>query len=69
MPRKDAPKRETYSVRLQPGVIKTLRHLALDEQKPLSELLEQAIVDLLAKYGRKVPIDDKQGRAKKPSRR
>ena len=64
MTRKNAPERQTYSVRVKPGVIDSLRHLAVDEHKPLSALLEQAIEDLLAKNGRRVPTGDKQGRTK-----
>jgi|GEM_PF-1068505 hypothetical protein len=47
--RKGAPQRKTYSVRIQEGVIDSLRHLAVDEHIPLSELLEEAIVDVVAK--------------------
>jgi hypothetical protein len=69
MARKDVAQKETYSVRLQPQVIDTLRHLAVDQHKPLSGLLEEAILDLLHKYGRTLPAEGKRGRAKKPSRR
>ena len=58
MKRKDRPMRETYSVRVQPRVIDSLRHLAVDEHQPLSALLEQAIEDLLMKHGRRVPTRD-----------
>ncbi|MGD0659811.1 MAG: ribbon-helix-helix protein, CopG family [Syntrophorhabdales bacterium] len=48
----DAPKRQTYSVRLRPEVIDRLRHFAIDEHASLSDLLERAIEDLLEKAGR-----------------
>ncbi len=47
---KDNIKRETYSVRLNPEVIKELKHLAVDENKPMSVLIEEAITLLLKKY-------------------
>lgn len=65
MAKKGAPGRETYSVRLQPIVIDTLRHLAVDQHTPLSELLEEAIADVLAKYNRTIPVDQGEERAKK----
>jgi len=66
---KDTSQRETYSVRLRPSVIKSLRHLAIEEEKPLSELLEQAIEDLLAKHAQKLPSRDQKKGNKKGSGR
>ncbi len=60
--------RDTYSVRLQARVIDTLRHSAVDEHRPLSELLEEAIGDLPGRYGRALPGKD-EGRGKDPRRR
>ena len=48
---KEGPERSTYSVRLRPALIKRLRHVAVEEERPFAELLEQAIEDFLAKYG------------------
>jgi predicted transcriptional regulator len=48
--KKAGPERSTYSVRLRPSLIKSLRHAAVEEERPFSELLEQAIEDFLAKY-------------------
>lgn len=44
--------RRTYSVRLQPEIMKKLRFLAVESEKPVSELLEEAIVDLVAKHSK-----------------
>ncbi|MGD0661386.1 MAG: ribbon-helix-helix domain-containing protein [Syntrophorhabdales bacterium] len=65
MAKKGAPGRETYSVRLRPIVIDTLRHLSVDRHTSLSELLEEAITDVLAKYDRTIPVDKGEKRAKK----
>ena len=42
--------RRTYLVRLMPGVMKKLRFLAVESERPVSELLEEAIDDLLKKH-------------------
>lgn len=42
-------KRESYSVRLNPDLIRTLKHMAVDENKTVSELIEEAISMLLEK--------------------
>jgi len=55
MARKDMPERQTYSVRLQETVLDSLKHLAVDEHRPLSALLEEAIRDILLKYHRTPP--------------
>lgn len=52
MARKDVIERKTYSVRLQEAVLDGLKHLAVDEHRPLSALLEEAIRDIMVKYGR-----------------
>jgi len=48
--KKEGPERSTYSVRLRPSLIKKFRHVAIEEERPLSDLLEQAIEDFLAKH-------------------
>ena len=48
--KKEGPERSTYSVRLRPSLIKRFRHAAVEEEKPLSTLLEQAIEEFLVKY-------------------
>ena len=60
--------RRTYSVRLLPSVIKRLRHLAVEEERTLSDLIEKAIEDLLAKGGG-MPPEDEGGGLKKRIRR
>jgi len=49
--KKEGPERSTYSVRLRPSLIKSLRHMAVEEERPFSALLEQAIEDYLVKHG------------------
>ena len=72
---KDMCERKTYSVRLQESVLDSLRHLAVDEHRPLSALLEEAITDILAKYSRMPPPGSgkeeggKKGRRHKAERR
>jgi len=60
MRRKDTCERKTYSVRLQETVLDALRHLAVDEHRPLSALLEEAIADILAKYRKRAPSSDEE---------
>lgn len=43
-------KREVFSTRLDPYLVKKLKHLAVDEGRKLNELLEEAISLLLAKH-------------------
>ena len=47
---KDAVKRESYSVRLDPILVTELKHVAVDEKKPVSMLIEEGIKLLLKKY-------------------
>jgi hypothetical protein len=46
---KAAPKKN-YGLRLDQGVMKDLSHLAIDEDRWLNELVEEAVRDLLKKY-------------------
>jgi hypothetical protein len=46
---KSAPKKN-YGLRLDQGVMKELAHLAVDEDRWLHELVEEALRDLLQKY-------------------
>ncbi|MDA8089310.1 MAG: ribbon-helix-helix domain-containing protein [Nitrospiraceae bacterium] len=41
--------RRTYSVRLMPEIMKKLRFLAVESERPVSDLLEEAIEDLIKK--------------------
>ncbi len=47
---KDTVKREVYSIRLNPEVVTRLKHVAVDEKKALSELVEEGIMMVLEKY-------------------
>lgn len=40
---KDTVKRESYSVRLDPLLVTELKHIAVDEKKPVSILIEEGI--------------------------
>jgi len=45
---------KVYSVRINQQKMKDLKHLAVDTDKSLGNLLEEAIQDLLKKYEKKV---------------
>ena len=45
--------RKNITSRLENELIKQLKHLAVDAERPLNDLLEEAIVDLLKKYENK----------------
>jgi predicted DNA-binding protein len=44
--------REQYSTSLDPELLKGLRELAKEQRKKQAQLLDEAIEDLLKKYGR-----------------
>jgi predicted transcriptional regulator len=46
---KDGSERVTYSVRLNPDLLKQLKHLAVDENKTVGELIEEGIKVILQK--------------------
>ncbi len=46
-------KREVFSTRIDPDLLNKLRHLSVDERKPMNALLEEAIKDILKKYKKK----------------
>jgi predicted transcriptional regulator len=50
MTKKSTIVREVFSTRLNPEVVKRLKHLAVDEKKTVSQLIEEGIEDLLKKY-------------------
>lgn len=64
----DESQKRTYSVRLRPSMMKKLRHLAVEKEKTLSDLIEQAIEELFDKHSQ-TPPEDKQSEVKKPIRR
>lgn len=49
---KDNVKRESYSVRIDPDLIQELKHLAVDEKKPISTLIEEGVRLVIKKYKR-----------------
>jgi hypothetical protein len=42
--------KKTFSTRIDADRLKTLKHLAVDEDKSIGVLLEEAIEDLIKKY-------------------
>jgi len=47
-------KKKTFSTRIDQDKLKALKHLAVDLDKSLGVLLEEAISDLLKKYKRQI---------------
>ena len=47
---KDAVKKKQSGVRLDPELMKRLKHLAVDMERSFNSLIEEAIEDLLKKY-------------------
>jgi predicted transcriptional regulator len=45
-------RKKTFSTRIDEDRLKALKHLAVDEDKSLGVLLEEAIDDLIRKYER-----------------
>lgn len=43
-------KRKTITTTIETGLVKRLKYLAVDTDRPLNSLLEEAIKDLLDKY-------------------
>jgi hypothetical protein len=48
--KKSEIKREVFSTRIDSALLKKVRYLAVDEKKPVNQLLEEAIELLLKKY-------------------
>ena len=51
--KKPEVKREVFSTRINPLLIKKLKYLGVDESKPLNTLLEESIEMLLKSRGKK----------------
>ncbi len=45
--------KKTFSTRIDVNCLKALKHLAVDEDKSIGALLEEAIEDLIRKYKKK----------------
>jgi hypothetical protein len=51
MPRPKAPEpRKQFGLRLRIRLIRELRHLAIDNEKNLNDMIEEAVEELLKKY-------------------
>jgi len=42
--------RKMYGLRLEQGLMREIKHLAVDHDKPMNDLVEEALRDLLRKY-------------------
>lgn len=45
-------KKKTFSTRIDEDILKSLKHLAVDTDRSLGKLLEEAIKDLVKKYAK-----------------
>jgi len=50
--KKSEPTKEVFSTRLDSDLLNRVRHLAVDERKPINALLEEGLELLLKKYGK-----------------
>lgn len=50
--------RKMFATPLDQNLLKELKHLAVEQNRRLNDLLEEAMRDLLRKYGREVPEED-----------
>lgn len=46
------PRRKQFGLRLEIDLMKEVKHLAVDEQKPMNELVEEGLRELLKRYRR-----------------
>ncbi len=53
-------KRKMFSTSLDEDLLKELKHLAVEQNRRLNDLLEEAMRDLLRKYGREVPEEGEE---------
>ena len=53
MPRKNIKNRKTYSHTLDQDLMKEIKHLAVDEDRNVNDMLEEAMRDLVKKYKKK----------------
>ncbi len=53
MARDKVETKKNYGLRLDQGLMKELNHLAVDEDRWLNDLVEEAVRDLLKKYREK----------------
>jgi hypothetical protein len=50
---KDSPSRKMYGIRLPESLMRDVKHLAVDEGKPMNDLVEEGLRDLMKKYREK----------------
>lgn len=50
---KNEGQKKNYGLRLDQALMRELNHLAVDEDRWLNELVEEAIKDLLKRYGKR----------------
>ncbi len=50
---KAAHRRKAYGLRLEQALMREVKHLGVDEDKPMNDLVEEALRDLLKKYREK----------------
>ena len=63
MTRKQAgPTRKLYGIRMDQAIMLEIQHLALDQDRYVNELLEEAARDLLKKYADKEKAPDPKGK-------
>ena len=53
MPRDKLALKKTYGLRMDQALMKELAHLAVDEEKWVNEMVEEAVRDLMKKYKEK----------------
>ncbi len=53
MPEKNLRDRKTYSHSLDQNLMKEIKHLAVDEDRNVNDMLEEAMRDLVKKYKKK----------------
>jgi len=50
MAEKETGKRKTYGLSLEQGLMKEVKHLAVDEDRNVNDVIEEAMRDLVKKY-------------------
>lgn len=54
------PEKKMFATRIDKDLLKSLKRVGVDTEKPMNSLLEEAIRDLLAKYEPKTPVHKKK---------
>ncbi len=53
MAEKETGKRKPYGLSLEQGLMKEVKHLAVDEDRNVNDVIEEAMRDLVKKYKKK----------------